>query len=373
MKLSTLVPAVLLSLGAMASLYPSSARSAEGSADHQRWMGSMGASGLRRSLANGADLGDLLNRGISYRAAFVAESIRLRREATGAPLSPPILDSKTNGWIAQAESLIPVSRIADREILFRTTLRSARRFEPNRLDGRADRIDLGLVLGAKNGNRSPGYTGVGLILEHIEADIGFVQGSRDISGIGARGDWGQVLNARWASSVRIEQLWSDGRSEVLRPSSSGPIEVRQDLNFNRIYLDADMIARYTLASGQLRWRTGLRYMRIEYEDQLNNLGEQATETFGPLERLGLLRTGAYYSWRVGTSEKWSPYSELVYDYEFETNMNALIDDRHTLTAKLGVTWSIRNGQRIQLEYQRFQGFNDERVRDALSLVGVFDF
>jgi len=358
-----------ISLGAAAAENSSTEIS---TAEHRRWQGAMGTSGLRRSIALGTSLGEWLNRTLSYRSAEQSESIRQRREAAGAPVAGPIRNSSSESKVIQAESLAPISRFANREVLLRSTVRFARRDEPDRLDGRSDRIDFGLFLGARANSNKAGFTGLGLILEDTKGKPQFIEGERAGNGIGLRFDHGEVINKTFAYHIRAEHLWWNGDSKINRPSPTGSTLVTHDVDIGRSLISADLIGNYNVLGGQLRWRSAIHLMLSRYDDQINNLGEAVNEPFGDRERLGVIRTGAYQAWTVGADRQYSPYIELIADHEFTNNLDTQIRDKNTLTFKTGISWLLWTSQRIQIEYQRFQGIRGHRERDSVSLVAILD-
>jgi len=246
------------------------------------------------------------------------------------------------------------------------------------IDAVSNRIDLGLLWSANWLSGNAGYFGLNAIYEMSDADIKYVSGEREGDAYGLRLQAGEVLGAVWAWSARAENIWWDGDGFIERPAPTGTIHVSQAVEYQRTYANAEMIARYAFpdlmaSNAQLRWRGGVHYLETRYEDQSNNLGQAATEPYGPNERLGIIRTGGYFSWRVGADKKWSPYTELLYDYEFENNMNDALDDPHTISAKLGMARLFGPGQRVQLEVQRYQGLKGDRIRNGINLTAVLDF
>ncbi|MCW8194652.1 hypothetical protein F6455_07615 [Proteobacteria bacterium 005FR1] len=334
-----------------------------------RWLGAMGGSGLRRSLANGSDLGELINRTTSYKMAAQVQAARQRQAAAGAPLPPVDFDSETDAWVVQHDSLVPLFA-SNSDLLFRGSIRRAQRYEDDRVDATADRVELGLFDASMSG-----YLGLSLMVEQSAAELGSVKGHRDADGLGLRFDYGRILDDTWAVSGRLEHAWWDGDGLTHIPTPAGTLVLAQDTEFERSYLTMEVIGRYDVSlpvAGQLRWRSGIHYLRNNNDRVLNSLGQVVQEPFGEIERLGLLRTGAYYSWRAGERQQWSPFVELMYDYEFANNMDRVIEDPHTITAKAGLARLIKPGWRAQLDVQRYQGLGGERSRNGATLAIVID-
>jgi hypothetical protein len=342
-----------------------------------QWLGALGGSGLRRSLANGSDLGELVNRATTYRLGLQLQNIYLANPANGGSLAGFTFTTDVNGFVAQSGSLIPIEKSAQgKHSAMDFTLRRAVR-DGDYIDANSDRLDVGYLTNRNYFANGAGYFGINLIIEQSKADVKFVNGERSGDAYGLRVQAGEVLSATWAWSTSAERIRWSGDGFIYRPSGTGPILIFQDVEYGRSYVKAEVIGRYALSglmgdSGQLRWRSGFHYLETNYEDQLNSLNQPAREPFGPNERLSIVRTGAYLSWRVGSDKKWSPYSEWLYDYEFENNMNAVVDDPHTISAKLGIARLFTGSQRIQIEVQRYQGFNEDRARNGINMTAIFD-
>lgn len=67
------------------------------------WARTMGQSGLRRFYSTGADLGELINRQVSYQIASRVESAALARKPAA---SPPVASSDVEGFVAQYDALM---------------------------------------------------------------------------------------------------------------------------------------------------------------------------------------------------------------------------------------------------------------------------
>lgn len=340
-----------------------------------QWLGALGASGLRRSQANGSDLGELINRGVTYKTGKQKQRIYLANPLNGGSLSGFDFVSEADGYVAQTGSLMAVDPQFGRHTAIDFTLRTALRRDDD-IDAQSDRLDLGMTWSANYFAKGAGYFSVNGIYERTDADIKYINGERTGDAWGARLQTGEVLSPAWAWSLRAERVWWSGDGYIYRPSASGPLRIDQDVDYDRTYFNTEVIGRYRLANflfgpAQLRWRSGVHWLAVHYEDQINSLGQAAIEAFGPNERLGIVRTGAYIAW--SPSQNWSPYTEWIYDYEFENNMNEVVDDPHTVSVKLGLARLLGPGKRIQLELQRFQGLKGQRVRNGLNLTAVIDF
>lgn len=342
-----------------------------------RWYGALGVSGLRRSIANTSDLGELINRAVTYRLSRQRQLIHNGQYA-GA-LFPPAFEfeSEIDGVVAQAGSMKKISSMFGRHTALEGTIRQARRMGDD-IDAVSDHIDLGFVWSANWFGNESGYFSLHGVVEQSDADAKFVNGRRKGDSFGGRIQFGEVLNQTWAYSFIAERIWWQGEGYSMRPSALGPIRISQDVEYTRSYVNADVIARYSLPNfiipnAQFRWRSGIYYLHNDYENEKNNLDLTAREPFGNQERLGFVRTGGHLSWRYGAEKQWSPFTEFMYDYEIQNNMDSVFDDPHTITLKLGVAWLPKLGKRVQLEAQRYQGVDNERARNNVTLTILMDY
>ncbi|GAB1257518.1 hypothetical protein [Aurantivibrio plasticivorans] len=342
-----------------------------------QWYGQLGAHGLRRSLANFSDLGELANRTATYRISKQQQRIHLAQQSAlpGTP-APFTYESDFDGIVAQLGTMTAITPQFGRHTALEGMVRRAVR-DGDDLDVTSDHLDIGLVWQANIFSHRAGYFALHGFYDKNRADILFVDGERVGDNIGARVQFGEVLGSTWAYSLKLERAKWQGDSESYRPSMSGPILVTQPVDYTRTYFNGDIIGRFSLDNffidnTRLRWRSGIYYLQNDYEDQINSLDQPVVEPFGATERLGFLRTGAHLSWVRGEQNQWNPFIELMYDYEFKNNMNDVIDDPHNATIKLGLAWLPKRGYRYQFEVQRYQGFEGERARNNITLTVLLD-
>ena len=174
------------------------------SAKVREWGAVMGQSGLRRFYSTGSDLGELVNRQLSYRLA------NRTSQAT----------SDVDGYLLQWDSLVPVATAHGRPFLIRGLARTAKRVEPDKLHSRNDRLDLGVLYAPT----SRSYIGLGLAYEHTDAEIKFVDGITTGNALGPRFDAGMALTNTLALGVRLEELRFDGHSSVVIQTPQGAQE-----------------------------------------------------------------------------------------------------------------------------------------------------
>lgn len=330
------------------------------SADVGQWGAAMGRTGLRRFYSTGGDLGELVNRQLSYELANRTNSMY----------------SEVEGRVLQWDTLHTVAPGMQRPLFLRGLVRAAKRSEPVKANGTNDRLDLGMLYAP--GRRS--YVGFGLGFEHTEADIKFVEGATDGDALGPRIDGGIVLSDTLALGIRLEELHFDGENNVSVPTSGGLIRIDREIEFRRRYLKLELMSRYSRAQFkriptgvQLGWMAGIQYLDTRYEPKLNSLGQAVAEPFGDHERLGIARAGLFSAVTLGEKNHWNANLELMADYEIDTNLDYPIDDKTTRYIRAGVAYLVGPGKRIQLDYQDFRSSRGYRERKNLSLIFVFDF
>lgn len=343
-------------------------------AERGQWMASMGESGLRRFYSSGGDLGEMVNRAVSYQTAS-----RVFAQQQGNPGAAPDaqnMRSHSDTWVMQSDSLIPIADSVARPVFLRTLLRLAGRDEDARVDSRNDRLDLGVLYAPS----SRSFVSVGLAGEITRADIFYVTGQTRGKAWGPRLDAGLVLGPVWAVGVRADFLQFDGDNEVTVMTGGGSLTITRSVESQRRYLQMDAMARFSqsmlpwLPDGSvLRWSNSFRHLHTTLEPTVNSLGQAVIEPFGERERLSLLSTGLNLSYPLGGDGRWSVYGDVSLDYELETNMNFPIDDRMAVTVGSGIVRQIARGKRVQLEYQRYQHTRVTRSRNNLSLIAVIDF
>ncbi len=367
-------PALLaISMMAGLTLLSPTASAQTTAAERGQWMAQMGQSGLRRAYSTGADIGELVNRSVSYQIAN-------RVHALGLPQNPQLrpddVRSRTDSRVFQSDSLIPLDTDLSRPLFARVLARVATRDEAGWVESRNDRIDLGLLYAPTRDT----YIGLGLAGENTGSDIEFVRGTTRTTAFGPRLDAGVVINPTWAVSVRLDHLIASGENKVTVQTAGGPLTIRRDIDTTRQYAKLEAVARYDsirqswLPEGaQLRWGTGLQYLVTRYSSQTNSLGQTVQEPFGQRERLATVRTALMLTQNIGSSNLWSVTGEVMVDYEFENNLDFPMSSPVTTTMSLAVARVLGRGKRISMDVQRFQNADRSRVRDNISLIAVIDF
>lgn len=334
-------------------------------------MATMGEAGLRRSYASGADLGELVNRVVSYQ---MSKRIHDQRVLAQPDLDPRSIDSRIESYVTQNDSLLPVDAGLERPLFVRALARIAWRNEEKRVSSRNDRIDFGLLYAPSQYS----YIGAGLAGERTTSELRYITGQGDGLAWGPRLDAGVVYNNTWAFSVRYDWLTYRGDSDVSVETADGRLDIARDVEYTRQFLDLEAVAHYNArnvswmpAGTQIDWSSVLQYLDYRHQPQTDSLGRSVREPFGDHNRLGILSSTVSVAQRVG--ENWSLGAELGADYEWENNMDFPIDDPLTGVAGVSITRLFAPGQRLMLEYERYENRRGQRSRDNVSLIATFDF
>ena len=335
------------------------------------WARNMGQSGLRRFYATGADLGELVNRQVSYQTANRLATARLAANPAAA-VTPAALASEASGYVGQYDSLMKLPVSLQQPLFLRTLARTAKRLESDKLHSSNDRYDLGLLYAPSQNS----YAGLGIAVEATSADLKYVSGATELNAVGPRFDAGLRLNPVFALGIRAEQLQFSGDNVV----TSRGTTVSRELDYRRRYLQVEAIARLSTQQWQVlpAWlqvggMVAMHALDTRYESQLNSLGQPVREPFGNNERLMLLRSGLFASATLGARRQWNPYAELLIDREIDNNMTKPLDDRTGAILRTGVAWLPVTGKRLSLEYQRSQSRDRLRERNNLLFVVIQDF
>jgi hypothetical protein len=330
-----------------------------------QWQRDMGVSGLRKFYSTGSDLGELVNRSVSYR---IAQSIAARGGTRGD------IRTDVDNYVGHFDSLIAIQPGTTQPLRLRALARLARRDQSGRMTSSNDRIDLGILYAPA----ARSFLGIGLAAEWTDVDLEFVTARTEGRALGPRLDAGVVLGDRWALGARIEELRFSGSQTTFLPGADGAAGIRRSIDSERRFLKVEGIKRLDVeriglsrARTQLHWRSGLYHLSTSYADQVDSTGRPVLEPFGKKERLSTLRSGIQLSQNF--SARWQGSFEVLWDYEFDTDMSAAIDDPHTLMVRTGIGRTLAPGQRINLEHHRAQSQHRDRVRDLFIVIAVIDF
>ncbi len=333
-----------------------------------QWTRNMGQSGLRRFYSTGADLGELVNRQVTY---GVANRLDTARRAAGRVPAPAELASDTEGYVGQYDSLMNLDRGAARPLFLRTLARSAKRLERDRVHSTNDRFDFGVLYAPDMSS----YVGLGLVREQTRATLKYVDGATAVTAVGPRIDVGHRFSPTFALGLRAEQLRFEGDNRVTTSQT-----VTRPLDYRRRYLQLEGLFRYTnqqipaLPAGlQIGGSLGLYSLDTRYQPQINSLGQTVREPFGNQERLAVLRGGVFLSQTLGAGGNWNPYAELLLDREIRSNLSRPLDDRSGYVSRLGLARLLGPGKRMSVEWQHTASQHQLRERDNFLFVTVLDF
>ena len=360
--------------GAISLFYGAPLLAQSPAAERGMWMANMGQAGLRRSYSSGSDLGEMVNRAVAYQ---MSNRLYEQGRAENPDLRRRDINSRVDSYVAQNDSLIPLEISGlDRPLFLRALGRVAWRDEEDAVKSRNDRIDLGLLYAPSRYS----FVSLGLAGENTDSDLRFVNGSSDGRAWGPRLDAGVVYNDTWSFATRYDYFTYSGESLVTVPTGDTFLDIDRDVKLRREYVNLEAIARYDrrqldwLPEGsQLRWHSALQYLALGYSPRENSLGQTPEEPFGNSQRLGIIRTGLNFSSTFGENDNWNASGELMIDHEFDTNMNHPINDSITGSWSIGLTRLFQPGQRMMVEYQRYENRRGQRSRNNFSLIAVFDF
>ena len=326
---------------------------------HQNLMGS----GLRRSIALDAPLGDLLMRNMSYR--FFSLSDRNDNEI-------PNQDSITSlSNVGQFNSLISLGNSENYKFFLQTTIRHADSEIGNYFRSSAKRFDLGLLGTRSNKHQSASYFGANII---AESNVGRPENmpiSRSGDGIGIRLEAGQQISEKWSLSGKAEFLDWQGIHKI-QSMATGDQDKKYDVTSNRIYANFDLIRSFSWLGGQSQWRTGVHFLENNYGKSLSRDKSSFIEPFGDNETINVARTSFLQTWPIRSASEFNFFIEVDLDFEIDNDMHNLNSDRFGLNHKVGVVWAPRMGSMLRLEYHNFEGRQGLGKREGLMLVLLFD-
>ncbi|MDG2140118.1 MAG: hypothetical protein P8K27_01345 [Gammaproteobacteria bacterium] len=322
-------------------------------------------SGLRRSLALDAPLGDLLMRNMSYRFFSLSN-----RNDNGTPNQDSLNSSSK---IAQFNSLLSMGNNEKYKFFLQTTARHADFEIDNYFRSSAKRFDIGLLATKSNTNTNPSasYFGANIIAESNVGRPESMPMSRSGDGIGIRLEGGQQINEKWSLSGKVEFLDWQG-THKMQSMAAGAQDKRYDVTSNRIYANFDIIRSFSWLGGQSHWRTGAHYLRYDYDKSLSKDKSSFIEPFGDNETISVARTSFLQTWPIRSASDFNFFIEIDLDFEIDNDMHNLNSDRFGLNHKIGMLWAPRMGSRLRLEYHNFEGRQGLAKREGLMLVLLFD-
>jgi hypothetical protein len=315
-----------------------------------------GMSGLRKSIAFDAPIGDLLSRTGTHRVAALSNSDQE--------------DYSSSIILGQFNSLFNFTTQGDTSYFFKTTARHVDFKEADLLQASSKRLDVGVIGMQLSKSNLVQYLGVSFISEENIGRPQFVDAYRIGNGSGFRLEGGAQITNNWALSFRTDYL--DWKGDNVANISPLPMPITNMVDQVRKYHNVDLIQVMSTLGGVGQWRSGIHFLDSSYGKQLNNLGRAVEEPFGNREQIGTLRTGFNQTWPFQGLSKTTLFIEGHVDYEFKNNMKASFDDKTTVAFKIGGTWTPTPMHRIQLEWQEFHGTRDIRSRSGLALVILFD-
>jgi hypothetical protein len=318
-----------------------------------------GMSGLRKSIAFDAPIGDLLSRTGTHRVAALSNSSQKDSESYSSSTT-----------LGQFNSIFNFTNRGDTSYFLKTTARHVDFEEADLLQASSKRLDVGVIGMQLSKSNLLRYLGVSYISEENIGRPQFIDAYRIGDGSGFRLEGGAQLTSNWAFSFRSDYLKWEGDSVTNIPVL--PVPLSNSVDQVRKYHNVDLIRVKPSLRGIGKWRSGLHFLDSSYGEQFNNLGQRVEEPFGSREKIGTLRTGFNQTWPFQGLSKTTLFVEGHVDYEFTNNMTTSFDDKTTLAFKIGATWTPTPTHRIQLEWQEFHGTRNIRSRSGPALVILFD-
>ena len=318
-----------------------------------------GMSGLRKSIAFDAPIGDLLSRTGTHRVAALSNSDQ-----------QDVQDYSSSTTLAQFNSIFNITNHGDTSYFLKTTARHVDFEEADLLQASSKRLDVGVIGMQLSKSNLLRYLGVSYISEENIGRPQFVDAYRIGNGNGFRVEGGAQLTNNWAFSFRSDYL--NWRGDNVANIPALPVPLSNSVDQIRKYHNVDLIRVMPSLGGIGQWRSGIHFLDSSYGEQANNLGRSVKEPFGSREKIGTLRTGFNQAWPFQGLSKTTFFIEGHVDYEFTNNMTTSFDDKTTLVLKIGATWTPTPIHRVQLEWQEFHGTRNVRSRSGPALVILFD-
>mgnify|MGYP006080481107 CR=1 FL=1 len=318
-----------------------------------------GMSGLRKSIAFDAPIGDLLSRTGTHRAAALSNSSQ-----------QDLQNYSSSTVLGQFNSIFNIANQGDTSYFFKTTARHVDFEEADLLQASSKRLDVGVIGMQLSKSNLLRYLGVSYISEENIGRPQFIDAYRIGNGSGFRLEGGAQFTNNWAFSFRSDYLDWGGNNVANIPAL--PVPISNSVDQVRKYHNVDLIRVMPSLGGVGQWRSGVHFLDSSYGEQVNNLGRSVKEPFGNRERIGTLRTGINQTWQLQALNKTTVFIEGHVDYEFKNNMTDSFEDKTTVALKIGITWTPTPVHRIQLEWQEFRGFRNTRSRSGPVLVVLFD-
>ena len=316
-----------------------------------------GMSGLRKSIAFDAPIGDLLSRTGTHRAAALSNSGQQDSQ-----------NYSSSTMLGQFNSIFNITTQGDTSYFLKTTARHVDFEESDLLQASSKRLDVGVIGMQLSKSNLLRYLGISYISEENIGRPQFVDAYRIGNGSGFRLEGGAQLTNNWALSFRSDYLDWEGNNVANIPV----LPISNSVDQVRKYHNVDLIRVMPSLGGVGQWRSGIHFLDSSYGEQVNNLGRSVKEPFGNREKIGTLRTGFNQAWPLQALNKTTLFIEGHVDYEFKNNMTDSFEDKTTVALKIGGTWTSTPVHRIQLEWQEFRGSRNIRSRSGPVLVVLFD-
>lgn len=394
---TTLLTGAPLSAQTTSQLPPEAARRAA----HGMMLAEIGRSGLRSLLSASGNLGDLQNRGGSYRMAEQMERARTgplhgrisalevalanpglpvevraalaqqKEEALAELVDVPRYDAAYRTLTGQAEALVPTGFLRERPMFMLFRGRVHRRW------GGTD----GLTVSSEGATIGPVFVisprwivSPGLNVGRTDVDIAPFDGESGTTAVGPRIDVGHVFGDGWSAAAQLAHGWSWGDSRIMRPGPDGPHEVRSESQSRSTSAKVEVRGRVGVRGPgdggmSLVPRAGLFLVSTHTPSVTNSLGETGAGPFGERETQAALRAGTTLSATFG---RWSPSLFVGWERELTPSPSTLVEDPTGLLLQVGLSRALGQGRRLVMDYGAVRGASGLRRVSEFTLVLILD-
>ena len=218
--------------------------------------------------------------------------------------------------------------------------------------------------------------GFGLVSGQVDADIRHNDGTIESESRGIRLDLLQNLDPHWGIAARAIYTWNNTVTTI--PLGFTDLETDQDNE--QLYAEVTLVGNIeheqwaALPEGWvLRPKLRGLYQKTSFETVTNSLGATNEGTVGKSDEYATVRASvrllkaAFRPGDIGT------YAELGYERAVMDDLDLVIDEPDMLFSKIGVAAYLRNGDFIDVNYARVDGFEGERQIDTLTLAYTHAF
>ncbi|WP_172328861.1 autotransporter outer membrane beta-barrel domain-containing protein [Mangrovicoccus sp. HB161399] len=218
--------------------------------------------------------------------------------------------------------------------------------------------------------------GFGLVTGQVDVDIRHNDGTIDSDARGIRLDLLQNLNDHWGIAARAIYTWND--TDTMIPLGFADLETSQENE--QLYAEAALIGN--IEHGQwsvlpegwvLRPKLRGLYQKTSFETVRNSLGGTNEGTVGKSDEYATVKASVRLLKAAFRPGDIGPYAEIGYEREVINDLDLVIDEPDILATKIGVASILPNGDFLDVNYGRFDGFGGERQIGTLTIAYTHAF